>query len=109
LEFVDQSGQRAFRPAQHRRALVGEITAVGGLINPCPKLRQAGGDEAVTAADEIGESWGAEQAGIADAGDGSRGIKREAQIAGGAVVPFAESGGDDEDARCGGHGGARQI
>ena len=54
---------------------------------------------AVAAAQEGGEARGAEQAGVAHLGDGARGIERERQIAGGAVVALAEGGGDDEDAR----------
>ena len=57
------------------------------------------GDDAVGQTHHGRQSRGSERAGVADPGDGSCSIKGLPQIAGGTVVPLAEGGGNDENAR----------
>lgn len=94
----DEFAELVFWSPHEGDALAREILAFGGEVDFPPEPWGMGGDGAVAASQAFVEERGAEGAGVSDDGGGvvcESGLK----IAGGAVVPIAESGGEDKDIR----------
>lgn len=74
----------------------GKILLVGGVVHPGPQAWGVGGDFPIAAAENAVDPGVAEMAGV---GDEDFGIVLEGlgKVSGGAIVPVAEAGSEDED------------
>lgn len=103
LVFADDFEEFALGFAHEGDAGFAEIAAVGHGVDFRPGIGHVSGNEAVSIAEPCGGDGGGGLAGIGHHGVCACGVGGEGKVARGAVVAFAEGGGDDQDARCGVH------